>query len=77
MCDKVISRWDKDFKVSDEFLSPIFEEFYRKLHLPNIMAKKNFHELAHLVPVEKIDAEIRVKLNAIVKVAHSAKPATE
>ena len=33
------------------------------------MAKKNFHELAYFVPVEKIDPEIKEKLDAIVNVA--------
>jgi len=71
------SPWDNNIKVSDDFLTPLFENYYRKLGLPNIMAKKNFHELARFVPKEKIDPEVREKLDAIVHVAKSAKPADQ
>ncbi len=64
-----VSPWDKDTKVSDDFLVPLFKAYFGKLGLPNIMAKKNFHELAHLVPVDKLEPEIKEKLDAIVRVA--------
>ena len=38
------------------------------------MAKKNFHELAYFVPEDKIDPEVKEKLDALVKGANSAKP---
>jgi energy-coupling factor transporter ATP-binding protein EcfA2 len=63
------SPWDKDTKVSDEFLIPLFRKFFKKLKLYNVMDKKNFHELARFVPKEKIDAEVIKKLNKIVAVA--------
>jgi len=69
-----ISLWDESTKVSDLFLARIFAIFFQKLSLPNVMAKKNFHELAHLVPLDKLDPEIREKLDAIVRVAKSAEP---
>lgn len=65
------SPWDDDTKVSDDFLVPLFENYFKKLNLPNIMAKKNFHELARYVPLNKIDPEIKEKLDAIVRVANS------
>lgn len=68
------SPWDDDFKVSDNFLKPLFEKYFKELKLPNLMAKKNFHELARFVPKEKIDPEVKEKLDAIVKVARIAKP---
>jgi ABC-type taurine transport system ATPase subunit len=71
------SPWDADTKVSEEFLTPVFEKFFKKLELPNVMAKKNFHELAEYVPVEKIDHEVREKLDAIVRVAQTAEPREE
>ncbi|MBI5198262.1 MAG: AAA family ATPase [Nitrospirae bacterium] len=71
------SPWDPDFKVSDEFLTPLFKEYFKALKLPNIMDKKNFHELAEWVPKDKIDPEVSEKLDAIVRVAKSAKPAKE
>lgn len=68
------SPWDPDSKVSDDFLIPLFEKYFKKLGLPNVMAKKNFHELARFVPKDKMDPELKEKLDAIVEVAHSARP---
>ncbi|MEW6202181.1 MAG: AAA family ATPase [bacterium] len=72
-----VSPWDINTKVSDDFLKPLFEEYYKKLGIPNMMSKKNFHELVRFVPKEKIDPEIREKLDAIVRVAKSAQPMEE
>lgn len=66
------SPWDGQMKVSDDFLGPLFREYYRKLGLPNLMAKKSFHELAEQVPLEEIDPEVREKLDAIAEVAAAA-----
>ena len=49
-------------------------EYFEKLGIPNLMAKKNFYELALFLPVDKIDPEIKEKLDAIVEVSDSAKP---
>jgi len=68
--------WDPNCKVNDDFLAPLFDKYFKKLKLPNIMAKKNFHELAHLVPVQKIDPEVKDKLDAIVTIEKSAIPRT-
>jgi predicted ATPase len=71
------SPWDANTKVSDDFLTPLFEKYFKKLRLPNVMAKKNFHELARLVPKDKLDLEVGRKLDAIVEIAKRAKPAQE
>jgi len=71
------SPWDADTKASDDFLDPLFRIYFQKLGLPNLMAKKNFYELAEHVPEDEIDHEIRTKLDAIAKVASSAKPRGE
>lgn len=68
------SPWDADTKVSEDFLIPLFKTFFKKLGLYNMMDKKNFHELARFVPKDKIDPEVREKLDAIVNVAKSATP---
>ena len=68
------SPWGADIKASDEFLTPLFKAYFDKLELPNLMAKKQFYELASHVPEEKIDPEITEKLDAIVRVAESAEP---
>ncbi len=63
------SPWDADIKASDEFLTPLFASYFKKLGLPNLMAKKSFYELAEHVPDREIDPEIRQKLDAIALVA--------
>jgi hypothetical protein len=68
------SPWDKDTKVSDDFFTPLFRKFFKKLGHYNVMDKKNFHELARFVPKDKIDPEVKAKLDAIVTVAKTAKP---
>ncbi len=66
------SPWDQDTKVSDDFFVPLFKKYFKKIGLPNMMAKSNFHELARLVPVEKIDQEVKNVLDAIVDTAREA-----
>jgi len=66
--------WSPDIKATDDFLNPLFENYYEKLGLPNFLRKTNYHVLAGLVPKQKIDAEIIEKLDAICKVANQAKP---
>ncbi len=66
------SPWDPATKVSDDFLAPLFQNYFKKLGIPNLMAKRNFHELAFLVPADKIDPEIPAKLDAIVNTSESA-----
>ena len=55
--------------MSDLFLTPLFRNFFRQLELPNLMAKKSFHELAQFVPEDEIDPEIIEKLDTIARVA--------
>lgn len=70
------SPWDADtdMKVSDEFLKPLFENYFQRLELPNLMTKKKFYELADHVPEGEIDPEVSEKLDAIVAVAKKATP---
>lgn len=66
--------WSADIKASDEFLEPLFKQFYERLELPNLMSKTDYHALAAFVPANTIDSEIRQALDAIVEVANKAKP---
>jgi len=68
------SAWDPNTKVSDDFLTPLFQNYFKKLGIPNLMAKRNFYELAFFVPLDKVDPEIQEKLDAIVEVAALAQP---
>ena len=70
------SPWSSELKASDDFLTPLFEAYFRKIDLPNLMAKKNFYELADHVPDDEINPEIDEKLDAIATVAAMASPAT-
>ena len=64
--------WDPDTKVSDDFLTPLFRNYFARLELPNLMAKKSFYELARYLEVDEIDPEVVEKLDAIAAVAAEA-----
>ena len=68
------SPWSSDTKVSTEFLDPLFGLFFKKLNLPNLMQKTNYHTLVQYVPVDQIEAEVTEVLDAILEVANKAKP---
>jgi len=68
-------RWWRDVKASDEFLDRLFDAFFKRLGLSNLMRKSDYHVLAELVPESLIGPEVIEKLDAIVKVAQSAHPA--
>ena len=63
-----------DVKASDDFLVPLFADYFERLALPNLMPKTDFHTLARFVPPEKLDPEISEKLDHIVAVARAARP---
>ena len=71
------SPWSDDIKASDDFLTPLFKSYFKKLGLPNPMAKKSFHELAEHVPRNRLDPEIKEKLEVIANVAKQARPMRE
>ncbi len=66
--------WWKDAKVRDEFLERVFDGFFEKLGLPNMMKKSNYHELARHVPIGDLDSEIAAVLDAILDVSDRANP---
>ncbi len=68
------SPWDPGVKVSDDFLDPLFADYFGRLGLPNEMPKiwQSFHVLARHVPRDEIDPEIKDKLDAIGRVAEAA-----
>ncbi len=68
------SPWSPKTKVSTDFLDPLFASFYKKLELPNLMQKTNYHTLVQYVPAEQIDPEVTDVLDAILEVANKAKP---
>ena len=66
--------WSPDIKASDVFLDRLFDIYFKKLDMDNLLLKNDYHVLAGLVPKEKIDPEIVEKLDAIVAIAERAKP---
>lgn len=69
--------WSPDIKASEEFLDPLFRQFYRMLQRPNEMSKTNYHVLANFVAPDLIDDEIRQALDAIYETAQKARPQGE
>ena len=68
------SPWSPDTKVSDDFLDPLFDSFFNKLGLENLMRKTNYHTLVQYVPPEQIDPEVSEVLDGILEIANRAKP---
>ena len=68
------SPWSPDTKVSDDFLDPLFDSFFKKLGLENLMRKTNYHTLVQYVPLEQIDPEVSKVLDGILEIANRAKP---
>lgn len=71
------SPWSPDVKATDEVLDRIFRVFFRKMELPVLFRKQNYHELINHLPVEQFAPEITEKLDAIVAVAAVAQPRKE
>jgi hypothetical protein len=67
-------RWWTDTKASDDFLDRLFESFFDRLSLPNLMRKSDYHVLAQLVPEHLVDPEVVDKLEQIVQIAEAAVP---
>lgn len=68
--------WGPDIKVTDDFLDPLFENFYQSLGTPQQTYKRDYHGLAEAMPLEQIDAEVIRMLDAIVEVVQNARPQT-
>jgi hypothetical protein len=69
-----IEPWSPDAKASDDVLDPLFAAYFKKLGLPNVMKKSDYHSLARFVSKEEIDPEVIQKLDVIFSVAEKAKP---
>ncbi len=68
------SPWSSECKVTDEFLDPLFINYFEALNLPMLFRKSDYHELAQYIPIEQIDPEVKEKLDAILEVAKNASP---
>lgn len=68
------NRWWRTTKVTDDFLDLVFEAFFKKLNLPNLMRKTDYHRLAKFLPKEEFDPEIITVLDMLLMVKKQAKP---
>jgi ABC-type cobalamin/Fe3+-siderophores transport system ATPase subunit len=57
--------WWKTAKITDEWLKPIFTEFYKNLNIPQDFYKRDFYSLIKLMEPETIDSEIIEKLDRL------------
>ena len=71
------SPWSNEIKASDEFLKPLFNKFFERIKLPNLMQKSSYYELAKFISPEDIDTEMKHVLDAILEVSQSASPVNE
>ena len=68
------SPWSPDIKVTDDFLDGLFETFFEKLNMTNLMRKTNYHTLVQYLSSEEIDPEVPKVLDTILEVAEKAVP---
>ncbi len=66
------SPWDPGVKASDDFLNPLFRDYFERLEMPNVLTKKSYYVLASHVPKEEIDVEVVATLDAIGRIAERA-----
>ncbi len=67
--------WGPDVKVTDDFLDPLFENYFQRLGTPQQIYKRDYHGLADAMPVDAIDAEVARMLDDVFTVASQARPA--
>jgi energy-coupling factor transporter ATP-binding protein EcfA2 len=68
--------WGPSAKVTDEFLDPLFANYFQRLGIPQQRFKRDYHGLADFVAIEHIDPEVRDVLDDILRTAEHAKPAS-
>lgn len=66
--------FSEDAKASDECFAPIFQNYFQKLGVSNLMQKTDYHTLVPFVPLERIAPEISEKLDIIADVASNGRP---
>jgi hypothetical protein len=69
--------WWTEVKASDGFLDRLFEDFFKRVGIPNVMPKTNYHRLASYVGVDRIDPEVSQMLDAILEQSKKAHPQGE
>lgn len=57
--------WGPDIKVTDDFLDPLFERFFKKLGTPQQIFKRDYHGLADVIDLEHLSPEISTMLDEL------------
>ena len=60
--------------MTDDFLDPLFANYYQRLGIPQQTFKRDYHGLADGIPVEEIPKEVIDILDIISEVAGRANP---
>jgi hypothetical protein len=66
--------WGAEIKVTDDFLDPLFTNYYQRLGIPQQTFKRDYHGLADAIPVDEIPKEVIEMLDIISEVAGRATP---
>lgn len=66
--------WGPEIKVTDDFLDPLFTNYYLRLGVPQQTFKRDYHGLADAIPIAEIPKEVIEILDAISEVAGRATP---
>jgi len=65
--------WSPDIKVTDEFLDPLFNNYFQRLGLENVIRKSSYYVLTQFLTRDDIDSEIVEKLDMITETALECK----
>jgi hypothetical protein len=57
--------WSADIKASDDFLEPLFENYYERLGINDPLLKRDFYQLVKYCGPADIDPEVTEKLDLI------------
>jgi len=68
------SPWEPSTKVTDDFLNPLFEAFFEKVGLPNLLRKTDYHILVSHLTKDDIDPEVSQVLDRILETHEKSKP---
>jgi energy-coupling factor transporter ATP-binding protein EcfA2 len=68
------SPWGGEIKATDEFLDPLFVNFFSKLKIENLMRKSNYHTLVEYLNIDQVDQEIIEVLDKIYILSQRAVP---
>lgn len=69
--------WSDATKASDDVLEPVFRSFSKRMGLPLVERKRDFHKLVRLMAPASVDPEIREKLDLIHTIAMTTQNARE